>query len=154
MRPLALWCCALVLVGCNKGKEEPAMDAAAMPETASAPAAISLADVAGSWTVRVMPEDRDTTLLTYEMTAGEDPSAWTITFPGRPALASRVTVGGDSILIAAGPYESALRKGVQVTIEGVNRLEDGKLMGKVTAHYATSGADSVVHLRTEGTRAP
>ena len=53
----------------------------------------------------------------------------------------------------AGPYESVLRKGVQVKTTTVFRLQDGKLVGTTVAHYTTKGADSVRNLRAEGTRA-
>ena len=66
----------------------------------------------------------------------------------------RVTVDGDSIMTATGPYESVLRKGVQVTTEGVLRKQDGKLVGVTRAHYRTAGADSVVRVRIAMTRAP
>jgi hypothetical protein len=64
-----------------------------------------------------------------------------------------VAVAGDSIVTKAGPFESVLRKGVKVTVQSVNRLQDGKLVGTTIAHYATSGPDSVRNLRFEGTRA-
>lgn len=127
---------------------------AAAPEAPAGPAPIALADVAGKWSVRVMPESGDSTLLTYELVATADPSGWTLNFPKRPPVPARVTAAGDSIVTEAGPYESVLRKGVQVTTSGVMRLVDGKLVGTTTAHYATSGADSVLNLRFEGTRAP
>ncbi|HET9040075.1 MAG TPA: hypothetical protein VFN40_07890 [Gemmatimonadales bacterium] len=155
MRRFTLCCCAVVLVGCNKPKEQPAMDTtAAAPEAPAGPAPIALADVAGKWSVRVMPESGDSTLLTYELVATADPSGWTLNFPKRPPVPARVTAAGDSIVTEAGPYESVLRKGVQVTTNGVMRLVDGKLVGTTTAHYAASGADSVLSLRFEGTRAP
>jgi hypothetical protein len=96
----------------------------------------------------------DSTLVTYELVATADPSGWTFNFPKRPPVPVRVAAAGDSIVIDAGPYESLLRKGVQVTTHGVARLQDGKLMGATTAHYKTTGADSVLPLRFEGTRAP
>jgi hypothetical protein len=43
---------------------------------------------------------------------------------------------------------------MQVTTHGVYRKDGDKLVGRVTAHYATKGADSVLVLRSEGTRAP
>ena len=66
----------------------------------------------------------------------------------------RVTVDGDSIMTASGPYESVLRKGVQVTTQSVLRRQDGKLVGMTIARYQGAAADSVVRLRTELTRAP
>lgn len=40
-----------------------------------------------------------------------------------------VTVDGDSVMTMSGPFESVLRKGVQVTTSNVSRLVDGKLVG-------------------------
>ena len=153
MRRLTLWCCVAVLVGCEKPKEQPAADttmaAAPAPEPA-APAPISLADVAGKWTMRTMPADADTTLITFELVA--DSTGWVFNFPKRKPVTVKAEASGDSILTEAGPYESVLRKGVQVTTTSVMRLVDGKLVGTTTAHYA-KGADSVRSLRVEGTRA-
>jgi hypothetical protein len=160
VRRFGLCCCAVVLVGCNKPKEQPAMDATAdttaAPAAAPAPAPIALADVAGKWAVRLMPESGDSTLAKYEIVATGDTSGWVLNFPKRKPIPMRVlAVAGDSIVAEAGPFESVLRKGVKVTVSrSVYRLQDGKLVGATTAHYATSGPDSVAHLRFEATRAP
>jgi len=156
MRQIGLWCC-IAVVGCGKPKEQPAADttAAAAPAAEpapAAPAAISLADVAGKWNMRTMPADADTTLLTYELVAGPDASSWVFNFPKRKPVPVRVTTSGDSIVTEAGPYESVLRKGIQVTTHSVIRLVDGKLVGVTAAHYKTSGADTLRMLRLEGTR--
>ena len=156
MRHLAMCCCAIILVACSKSKDQPAADemadAAAAP---AAPAPIALADVAGQWTVRLMPESGDSTLLSYEMVATGDTSGWAFNFPKRKPVPVRVVaVDGDSIVTEAGPFESNLRKGVQVTSRTVNRLQDGKLVGATTARYVTSGPDTVAHFRFEATRAP
>jgi hypothetical protein len=63
-------------------------------------------------------------------------------------------VDGDSIVSESGPFESVLRKGVQVNTRVVSRLQDGKLVGRTTARYQVSGADTVAHLNFEGTRVP
>jgi hypothetical protein len=65
-----------------------------------------------------------------------------------------VAVEGDSIMSEAGPFESALRKGVQVSTDIVTRLQDGKVVGTAVARYKVSGPDSVARLTFEGTRAP
>ena len=158
MRQIGLWCCIAVVVGCGKPKEQPAADTTAAAPAAepapAAPAAISLADVAGKWSMRTMPADADTTLLTYELVAGPDASSWVFNFPKRKPVPVRVTTSGDSIVTEAGPYESVLRKGIQVTTHSVIRLVDGKLVGTTAAHYKTSGADTLRLLRLEGTRKP
>ena len=128
----------------------------AAPAAAPAPTPIKLADVAGKWTVSLMPENGDTTLAKYEIVATGDSAGWTLNFPKRKPIPIRiVAVAGDSIVGEAGPFESVLHKGVKVTMaHTVYRLQDGKLVGTTTANYAKSGRDSVAHLRLEATHAP
>ncbi len=156
---IAICCCAAVLAGCAK-KENAAVDTtSAMASsttaitTTTAPAPLNLADVAGKWDVRAVPTTGDTTPTTYVLTAMANTSGWTIKFPGRAVVPAQVTVDGDSIMIAAGPYLSVRRKGVQVTTDGVLRLKDGSLVGITTAHYKVKTADSVLTLNGTGTRA-
>ncbi|MGQ0537315.1 MAG: hypothetical protein ACT4R6_00075 [Gemmatimonadaceae bacterium] len=122
------------------------------PGAAAMPASISLADVAGTWTMRIMPENSDSVVATAELNATADAAGWTMILAGRPPLPMRVTVDGDSIMSEVGPYESVLRPGVQVTTNGVMRLEGGVLRGRTVAHYRSAGADSVVTFRSEATR--
>ena len=158
MRRIGICCCAVVLLACGQTKDNSATDQAAQPATDSAtvapapaaPAAISLADVKGKWKMRTMAEGNDSTLVEYTLDAGD--AGWTLHFPKRPPVATKPTADGDSIVADAGPYESALRKGVKVTTHSVFRLQDGKLVGATVAHYATKGGDSVRNLRSEGTR--
>ena len=102
---------------------------------AAAPANITAAAVAGKWNVRVARIGSDSALLMMVFNATGDPSTWTFDFPGRPPVPVAVTMDGDSIMTKAGPYTSALRKGVKVTTNGVMRLLDDKLVGTTTAHY-------------------
>jgi hypothetical protein len=89
-----------------------------------------------------------------ELSATADTSGWTLTRPdGKTVPVRVVAVGGDSVITEAGPYESALRKGVQVRSRMVLRFEGGKLVGTNEARYGLSGGDSVAQRPTEGTRA-
>ncbi|HJR36565.1 MAG TPA: hypothetical protein VJ817_16530 [Gemmatimonadales bacterium] len=153
MRFFVSLCCAAVVAGCGTDDAPPAQDTTAV--AAAMPAPISLAEVAGRWTVRTMAENSDSVLVTSEMTVTADTSGWMTMIPGRPAMATRVIeVAGDSIVTEFGPFESVLRPGVQVTTRSVMRLRDGKLVGHLMARYATTGADSVARLRLEATRVP
>ena len=156
MRSLTLCCCVALLAGCAKPEQQAAKDSTEAMMAAGATAApISLASIAGKWSLRTMIAGSDSVVTTLEMEATGNESGWTFNFPGRAPVPIRVVaVEGDSIVTEAGPYESVLRKGVQVSIHGVMRLQDGKLVGTTVAHYSTSGPDSVVDLRTEGTRVP
>jgi hypothetical protein len=157
MRRLTFFCCtALALVGCATSDDQAATsDTAAGTVAATAAPAISLGDVAGRWTVRAVPEMGDTTAVVSQLNASADTTGWTMTLPNRPPVATRVVlVSGDSIVTENGPYESVMRKGVQVRTRSVFRLRDGKLVGTTVARYTTTGPDSVLRLRTEATRTP
>ena len=158
MRRITLVCCcsASVLVSCARSDDAATTDTAAGAVAATqTPAPISLADVAGRWTVRAVPETGDTAAVVSQLTATADTTGWTLILPDRPPIPTRVVVvAGDSIVTESGPYESVIRKGVQVTTRSVMRLRDGKLVGTVVARYRTAGADSVLRLRSEATRTP
>jgi hypothetical protein len=141
MRPVLLLGCILLFTGCARGGE------------GGGAAMLDLADVAGKWTVQGMAEGSDSVLITYELNATATTEGWTITLPGREPMTLHVMTGGDSVVTHAGPFESVLRPGTQVTTESLMRLVNGQLEGRVVAHYQTAGADSVVTLRQRGTRA-
>lgn len=148
--------CGIFLTGCaqeeaDEGEEMTVEDTAAM---APEPAGIALADVAGTWTVDATTETGQA-VPTYELMATSDPSGWEIRFPDRDPIPVRIVeVAGDSIVAEAGPFESAMRAGVQVWTHTVYRLEGDRLVGTTVAHYQTTEPDSVVTIRGEGTRAP
>ncbi len=157
MRIMTILGFAAVIAGCARSDAPPAADTGmAMEPTPAfvAPAALSLADVAGKWNVRVMGETSDSTLSTYVLTATADTAGWVFSFPNGKPIPMRVTsVSGDSIVATAGPFPSSLRKGAQVSTVGTFRMQDGKMVGTTIARYPGAGADSVARLRIEGTRA-
>lgn len=151
-RTLAL-ACILALAACAEEAPEETMteeDTTAMEE---APAGITLADAAGEWTVRATTEAGDT-VPEYRLVATADPAGWVLHLPERdPAPIRILEVAGDSIVAEAGPFESVIHEGIQVTTTTVYRLQDGRLVGTTTARY-TGGPDSVLVIHGEGTRAP
>jgi hypothetical protein len=142
----------LLALGCEREAAEEATDDQAAYTVAAAPT-ISLADVAGTWDVRSVPESgADTTATVYQIQATAD--GWTFLLPDRDPIVATVTTSGDSIMTDAGPFESVRRAGTMVSTHAVFRLEGDRLVGTTVARYETSGADSVLTLHTEGTRAP
>ena len=164
--PAALALAALTLVGCKKNDADSDSAKAADSAAAAAPAATTTAsathspltpgDIAGKWTIKAMPADRDTVLVTCELTAAADTTGgWSQVCNGQKIPQHVVGYAGDSLVTHAGPYPSVLRKGVEVTTDGVMRLQGDKLVGTLVAHYrGVKGADSVLRMRSEGTRAP
>ena len=157
---VACWA-TVVVVGCAKNDQaanDSAAAAAATPAAApAAPAPISLADAAGKWQMRSVPASgTDTTATTYVITATADTAGWMIAFPNGLKVPMSVSPSGDSLVYKTGTFASQRRKGVKVWTEGVMRLQDGKFVGTTVAHYSGTkvGADSVLQLRSEGTKAP
>lgn len=155
MRRYAFFCCAVIVVGCENADVQPPDDTTAVaPATPESRAAISLADIAGTWRLRTMDEAGGN-VVESELTATADTLGWTLTRPnGETVPVHVVAVGGDSVITEAGPYESALRSGIQVHSRMVLRLQENKLVGTTAARYVMSGGDSVAHRPTEGRRAP
>jgi len=154
---------ALFVAACAKSDQatkDSAAGAAAVPAAAPAPApppapTISLADVAGKWQVRAVPESgKDTSATNYVLTAAADTTGWLMTFPSGLKVPLHITVSGDSILVKTGTFASQRRKGVKVSTEGAVRIQNGKLVGTTIAHYTQAGPDSVIRLHTEGTKQP
>jgi hypothetical protein len=142
----------LLVFGCERETTEEATEEQAADTVASA-ATISLADVAGTWDMRSVPETGpDTTATVYQIQVTTD--GWTLLLPDREPIEADATTSGDSIIVHAGPYESVRRAGITVRTHSTLRLEGDRLMGTTIAHYETSDADSVLQLHVEGTRAP
>ena len=102
-----------------------------------------------------MPESgTDTSATKYVLTAAADTAGWSITFPNGLKVPMQITVSGDSVMAKTGTFASQRRKGAKVMTEGSLKMQGGKIMGTTIAHYQNAGADSVVRLRTEGTKKP
>ena len=160
-RHAALACAiSLLLVACGKNEQaakDSAAAAAATPAPAPAPAtpALNLADFAGKWAVVATPTDgKDTSSTKYTLTATADTTGWMMEFPSGVKVPLQVSVSGDSLLVKTGTFSSQRRKNVKVHTDGAVRMQGGKVTGNTTAHYEGAGADSVLHLRTEGTKMP
>ena len=149
----------LLLVACSKN-EQASKDSAAAAAAAAAPApapapALNLADFAGKWAMASTPtEGKDTSATKYTLTATADTSGWMIEFPSGVKVPMQITVSGDSLISKTGVFSSQRRKNVKVFTEGSFRMQGGKMVGMTTAHYQGAGADSVLHLRTEGSKMP
>lgn len=156
MRRSALFLVLAFAAACSKPSDQAevaADSAAAVP--APEPAALSLAAVKGTWRVEAMGENSDSVLTRYTLWATED-TTWKMLFDGRSDTLTVHVLGvaGDSLIAHVNPYKSALRKNVMVETHSVYRLENGQLVGRSTAHYAVNTPDSVLSIRTRGTRAP
>lgn len=151
MRGCLVLAIAALVPACER---EPTEDVAESPaDTVAAAPSISLAELAGTWNMRYVPASGDSTAVTNSRIQVTS-DGWTLHIADRDPVEGVVTIAGDSILVVEGPYESLRRAGVMVTTHSVYRLEGDRLVGSVAAHYPASGPDSLLILRSEGTRAP
>lgn len=148
--------CALALVACGKSDTGAADSVAVVaPAPAAAPAALTAAEVAGTWNGMTMPVDRDTVLARWKIVSSSDSTA-TLTFVGAPGSVRYTTrFDADSLIATSVPYtRPAPPKGPKVVFHSVGRLRDGKLVGTVM-HTLASKPDSIVdRARWEASRAP
>ncbi|MEQ1692768.1 MAG: hypothetical protein ABMA00_15870 [Gemmatimonas sp.] len=147
---------AAALVACSKA-ETPATDTTAMaPAMAPAPAALTAADVAGTWNGMNMGETSDS--VTARWTAvNVDDNSGTLTIEGsKEAIPFTRVFDADSMVATstAAYANPADAKGPKMMFRSVGRLKDGKLVG-TSANMLASKPDSVVlRGRWEATRAP
>lgn len=138
-----------LLLACSKKDEAPQ----ATPATPSSVVAPPGMNVAGTWSVSVMPEDRDTTLLIFMLTATNEATGWKMTLPNRePMDVNVVAMNHDSIVFENGPFPSAIQKGVMVRQRTTVRLAGDTLRGRTIARYEVRGGDSLRVLRTQAIR--
>lgn len=141
---------AVVFAGCSKADAPPAADTLAAGP-ADTPAATTLASFNGTWDVNVMPEGSDSVVTTHVLHVSD--TAWHLEFPDRAGTTARMTgMRGDTATGEAGPFESGVRRGVQVRTTNSYWLEGGKLMGRTTARYETTGPDTVRTFHSVGTK--
>lgn len=154
MRPMTRLCLViatgLTLSACESEPAEQATEE--LPaETVATTTNVALADIAGTWDMRAVPETGDdATEFQMEITS----DGITMMLPDRDPIVADVTTAGDSIVMDAGPYESVRREGLMTTTHSVLRLDGDRLAGTTIARYETTEADSVLRLTTEGTRSP
>lgn len=144
---------ALAVVGCGKA-ETPAADsvAPAAPPPA-APAALTAADVRGTWNGTSKREGTDST-VNFTVISTTD-STGKVVF-GRDSVNTTSKIDGDSIVVTSAPYNdpTAPRNTPRVVFRSVGRLKDGKLVGMAYISPAAK-PDTVIGRATwEATRAP
>ena len=111
-----------------------------------------LAAFSGTWSVTAFGEGGDS-LTSYTLTAGADPSAWTMTFPGMAPVALHVvSTAGDSVVVRTDSYPSVLEPDVHVTSEAVMKVQGDQISGTFLSHRTVMGPDSVLRGTARGAR--
>src|SRR5215510_8410299 len=142
-------CLVYAPVVAAQAKPKPATHAAA-----AAPAGMTLAAVKGTWKMETTVKSAAgaDTMVTSELVATDSKDGWVTNLAGRPPIPTRVvTMGGDSVVTAAGPFESVVRAGQKVTTYETVHFKGDAAWGTIQAHYSSG---QVVKGTLKGTRKP
>ena len=146
MRFAALLGCVALVTGCAK-TEAPATDTAA-----AEPPHMSLTRLGYIWDMNVRPEGKDSVVTTYILNA-TDTTEWNFAFTnGKPTRMTVTKVVGDTVYTDTDWFDSSVRPGLKAKSSSVVWLMDGKLVGKNTVKYQTTGPDTLRVYDVEGTR--
>jgi len=151
MRRIFLFLFVIMAASCTS--KDATKDKAATESATSSSTTIAVADIRGEWRVQAMTDRSDSVITMYKLWVGDD-TTLKIKFDNRPdtIFPHIIAVAGDSIVTQTGPYRSIARDNAMVTTISVLRLQNGKLVGRSVAHYAVTTPDSVMAIRSEGTR--
>ncbi len=146
---------AVLVAACAK-KETPAADtAAAVPPPPPAPAAMTPADLRGTWNGTSKREGSDST-ATFTVVSTSDSSGKFVPAGSKDSVSFTTKYDADSSMSTSAPYTDPTmgKKAPKVMFRSVARLKDGKLVGTANLVLA-SKPDSVVGKSTwEATKAP
>ncbi|HLZ44508.1 MAG TPA: hypothetical protein VKQ05_02415 [Gemmatimonadales bacterium] len=126
---------------------------AAKPKPARhAAAASTKLDVAGTWTIEntIKTAAGADTVVNSELVATATRQGWVTHLANRDPIPTRVVaMGGDSVVIAAGPFQSVVRAGLKVTTRETLHFQGDNVSGTMAAHYSTG---QIVKGMIKGTR--
>src|SRR5438477_715031 len=105
-------------------------------------AGIKLADVAGTWMIEstVKTAAGSDTTVNSELVATATRKGWMTNLAGRDSIPTRiVAMGGDSVVVKAGPFQSVVRTGQKVTTRETLHFKGDDVSGTIEARY-TNGS--------------
>ena len=143
---------AAVLVACGP-RENAATDSAGMT-AATAPAALTPTDIAGTWNGVTMMEGSDSVLARWTVINPTGTEGKGVFEGSTDTLTLTHTFDADSFVATTTPYRDPNLPGrPQVTTRAVGRLMAGKLVGTATTMLANKPDSVVGRSRWEATKA-
>ena len=133
-------------------KEQPA-DTSAM---AASPAALTAADLAGTWNGQTMAEGSDSVLMTWTVVSPTGMDSKGVITGTTDTVSYTHTFDADSFVATSAPYTDATLPGKpQVVSRAVGRLiAPGKIAGTSTTALASKPDSILARDRWEATKAP
>jgi len=144
---------ALAVVGCSKA-ETPADTTATVPPPPPAPAALTPAQVAGTWTGTSKREGTDSTVA-FSVISTSDSTGKVVIAGVKDTVTTTTRFDADSMIVTSVAYKEPNVKGnPMVTFRSVGRLTGGKLVGTAAVMPASKPDSVIARFRWEATKAP
>lgn len=137
------------LVACAK-TETPSADSAA----AAMPAAVTEADVAGTWTGTLMMEGTDSVLAHWTDVCGAGTCRLTTQEFPKDTVTATYVIQADSVVGTAAAYADPSLKGTMVTDHWVGRVTGNQVSGNGMLKLASNPDSVVMRYRFTGTKQP
>jgi hypothetical protein len=136
------------LLACARAETPPADSAAA------APAALTEADVAGTWSGTLMPEGSDSVLGNWTAQIGGGTYRLTTAQTPNDTVTGTYTLEGDSSRFSAGPHADPAFGGAMVIDEGTSRFSGNQITVTGVTRLAAKPDSILLRFRGVGTRNP
>ena len=144
---------ALAVVACST-KDAPVTDSAAGTAAPAAPARLTAADIAGSWTGTTMPQGSDSVTNRWTTIRDTDSTGRIISESSPDTIMYSVVYDADSMIATSKPFSTKADPKTKVMFRSVGRLKDGKLVGTTTTMLAAKPDSVLARDRWEATRKP
>ena len=136
------------VIACG-GAETPPADSAA-----AAPAALTEADVAGTWSGTAMMEGSDSVFANWSNMCSAGTCRFTTTQAPADTVVHTYTLAADSMSGSSAPYAEASLGGTMVTDHWVARLAGNQVTGTGQVRLAATPDSVVMRYRFTGTKQP
>ena len=144
------WLVLPFVIACG-GAETPPADSAAM---AAAPAALTEADVAGTWSGTAMPEGSDSVIANWTNICSAGTCRFTTTQSPKDTVPHTYILEADSMRGTSAPYPDPSAGGAMVIDTWVGRVVGNQVTGTGMAKLADKPDSVVMRYRFTGTRTP
>ena len=134
------------LIACGRAETPPA-DSAAM-----APAMLTEADVAGSWSGNLMMEGSDSVIATWSDTCGAGTCRLVTSTAPQDTVVFTYMIEGDSLRYSVGPHPDPTMGGTMVTDGGVARISGSQISGYGAVRLADKHDSVAMRYRFTGTK--
>ena len=120
----------------------------------AAPAPLTAADVAGTWTGETKMEGSDSVVNHWTSMRVSDTEGKLVSENSADTISYTVVYDADSMIATSKPFTAKDNPKTPVMFKSVGRLKDGKLVGTTTTMIAAKPDSVVSRARWEATRKP